>query len=144
MGPREWGDFLAATLAEIKSYDVEWTGASSNPAIGDGTLDGRYAVIGNHVDVWIRLNCGGTTTYGSGVWYFSLPFIPATFGSQIGSCLIADASTNYRIGVALTVADGTNRIQVIVDSATAAVSSSVPMTWVSTDALYISMSYLAQ
>lgn len=55
-------------------YTPSWTAASSNPSIGNGTLEGWYKVIGKTCFVRGNIVMGLTTTFGSGEWYVSMPF----------------------------------------------------------------------
>lgn len=51
------------------TYTPTWTNTSSNPAIGNGTLTGRFAVLGAVCHAQFTIACGSTTTYGSGTGY---------------------------------------------------------------------------
>nr|BFE85838.1 hypothetical protein GCM10020093_084390 [Planobispora longispora] len=66
---------FVALYASWTSYAITWTGATTNPTIGNGSLDGAYqrAGDGKTVAVRLRLVIGSTTTLGSGLWGFSLP-----------------------------------------------------------------------
>jgi hypothetical protein len=66
------------------SYTPTWTGATTNPVIGNGTLTGRYIKVGRTCTVSLLLIPGSTTTYGAGTYLFGLPF-PAA--SDVVSCL---------------------------------------------------------
>lgn len=55
------------------AYTPVWTGATSNPVIGNGTLAGRWSSIGKTINVYLDLTAGSTTTFGSGPYRFSLP-----------------------------------------------------------------------
>lgn len=86
--PRTWvdGETVTATLLNTHlrdnlkaigdpwtAYTPAWTAATTNPALGNGTLVGAYLSLGKLV-VWrIRLTIGSTTTLGSGIYSFSLP-----------------------------------------------------------------------
>lgn len=79
------GNLVAATnftLGAFNTYAVSWTGATTNPSIGNGTLTGRYCIQGKKVFVEIRIASGSTTTYGSGTWSFSLPVNASTYYSS--------------------------------------------------------------
>ncbi|MFJ5150829.1 hypothetical protein ACIQCF_04470 [Streptomyces sp. NPDC088353] len=65
----QWNSVLGAWT----TYTPTWTAATTNPALGNGTLTGRYMKIGRTVLVQITLTMGSTTTYGSGTYNFSLP-----------------------------------------------------------------------
>jgi hypothetical protein len=56
------------------AYTPQWTAASSNPAIGNGTIEGYYKVIGKTCFVRGNIAMGSTTTFGTGEWYVSMPF----------------------------------------------------------------------
>jgi hypothetical protein len=86
-------------------YTPAWT-ASTNPAIGNGTITGRYMKIGRNVLCQIILTTGSTTTYGSGQYAFGLPFALASSGldslgttrltagaTYIGQCLAASGAS---------------------------------------------------
>jgi hypothetical protein len=128
--------------ASNKTYTPTWT-ASVNPAIGNGSLSGRYMKIGKMVFVWLNMTAGSTTTFGTGAWHFSLPFIPSTFGAQVaGGVKVLDSGTTLMTGVPVTLSDGTARVQAQIDRETAAVDSARPMTWAVNDTIELSVVYL--
>lgn len=55
------------------SYTPAWTGSSTDPAIGDGTLSGRYIHLMNLCFLSIDIIIGASTSRGSGVWSLGLP-----------------------------------------------------------------------
>lgn len=67
----------AATMNSIgavsETYTPTWTSSGTQPAIGNGTLSGRYFRIQKLVLVQILFIAGSTTTYGTGTYRFSLP-----------------------------------------------------------------------
>lgn len=60
-------------ISDWKSYTPTWSASVSNPAIGNGSILGFYRQVGDTIFGSIRLATGSTTTYGSGVYSFSLP-----------------------------------------------------------------------
>lgn len=49
-------------------------GGGTPPAIGNGTLRGKYKQTGKHIEVVMTMATGSTTTYGAGAfWKWSLP-----------------------------------------------------------------------
>lgn len=76
---------IGNTLGAWTTYTPTWTSSGTQPAIGNGTLTGRYAKIGKWVTVQVVLNCGTTTTYGTGNYYVSLPVTGATPFSSYAS-----------------------------------------------------------
>lgn len=67
------------------SYSPTWTAATTNPVIGNGTLSGAYAVIGKTCHFRILMNSGTTTTYGSGVYTFTLPVTASAASGVAGA-----------------------------------------------------------
>ena len=55
------------------SYTPTWTGSTTNPTVGNGTLLGRFQRIGRTIHLQINLTAGTTTTFGSGTYAFALP-----------------------------------------------------------------------
>ncbi|MCX5559991.1 hypothetical protein [Streptomyces sp. NBC_00038] len=70
-------------LGAWNSYTPVWTAATTNPAIGDGTLTGRYAVVGKVCHFTAFAAFGSTTTYGSGGYSLSLPIVTGPTGGLI-------------------------------------------------------------
>jgi hypothetical protein len=82
-------------IGEWTDYTPTWTATTTNPAIGNGTIVGRYARIQNLVMVQFNITFGSTTTKGSGQYRISLPVTAATTLSQysvLGSGYLLDAS----------------------------------------------------
>ena len=124
-------------------YSVVWTAATTNPAIGNGTLVGRYARIGKSVTYGVRLKAGSTTTFGSGVWYFSLPF-QAVNNTVLycGSFHIYDAGTTRYSGIALVSPNETEITRFARDNTGAwQLHSTNPMTWAENDELDFTITY---
>ena len=82
-----------AVITNMESYTPTWTSASTAPAIGNGTIAGRFQRIGDSARVRIYIATGSTTTFGSANdWTFSIPpglsidtaKLPATAESDVG------------------------------------------------------------
>lgn len=54
-------------------YTPVWSSTSTQPVINNGSIYGRYALLGRMVHVYIELTIGSTTTMGAGSYRFSLP-----------------------------------------------------------------------
>ena len=93
--PRTWvvGEVVTAAYmnAEIKdqftdliaawtSYTPVWSSSGTAPAIGNGTLAGRYKLVGKTCHVVFGQTMGTTTTFGTGTYGWSLPFTAANPG----------------------------------------------------------------
>lgn len=57
----------------VQNYTPTWSSAGTQPALGNGTLTGRYVQIGKLVVAELLLVAGSTTTFGTGIYTFSLP-----------------------------------------------------------------------
>lgn len=55
------------------SFTPTWSSDGTPPALGNGTISGRYRRNGDSVDVEYYLTPGGTTTFGTGSYSMSLP-----------------------------------------------------------------------
>lgn len=90
------------------TYTPAWTASTTNPVVNNGTLTGRYSKFGRDVRFHINLICGSTTTYGSGIYSFSLPFTPASLGASMIGC--AHLLGSARWGGQVVIATGVNTI----------------------------------
>jgi hypothetical protein len=66
--------------ADWTAYTPTWTSTGTAPAIGNGTLQGSYLRVGKLVYTHIYWKAGSTTTFGTGIYFLSLPFTSYTFG----------------------------------------------------------------
>lgn len=55
------------------AYTPAWTAATTNPAIGNGQIGGKFVKLGRLGVVWVRVVMGSTTTYGTGNYSLGLP-----------------------------------------------------------------------
>jgi hypothetical protein len=118
-------------------YVPTWTNGGS---IGNGTLTGRYKQVGKTVRLKIYLLAGSTTTFGAGVWSWSLPVTALVTARDCGSVYMLDAGTANRSGSCLL---NTTTSVFAVSSADGDVSPTVPQTWAVNDALVIGITYEA-
>ncbi|MFJ1808552.1 MULTISPECIES: hypothetical protein [unclassified Streptomyces] len=156
--PRTWvvGEVVTAALLnqEVRdqfssifdawtTYTPTWTAATTNPVVGNATIAGRYLKIGRKCIVDIRIQMGSTTTYGSGVYSFSVPFTSASSVDYLGNARLA--STDTWIGQ--TVLSGGNAAFQCVfstssgDSRAATMSPTVPNTLANTHILRAQLEY---
>ncbi|MDP9469045.1 MAG: hypothetical protein M3Q71_00040 [Chloroflexota bacterium] len=101
------------------NYTPTWTGSTTAPALGNGTITGHYARLGRSVTVRIRQIMGSTTTYGSGRWAWTLPFDPAPSSGihvAVGSGYFEKSATQGYMGMAtlLRSDEGTQANQVVI------------------------------
>ena len=119
-----------------QSYTPTWTADTTNPAIGNGTLAGRYVVIGKLCTYVLGLVMGTTTTYGSGNWAFSLPINAVnTAGIYfLGVAHLRKAgSGNYERIVQIAPAVSVSTISLFIDPTQGSnsfyISGTNPFTW---------------
>jgi hypothetical protein len=77
------------------AYTPQWTAASSNPAIGNGTIEGYYKVIGKTCFVRGNIAMGSTTTFGTGEWYVSMPFTASHADAILMTVTLLDNGSNW-------------------------------------------------
>lgn len=127
------------------TYTPTWTAATTNPALGNGTLVGRFRLIGRTVVCRIHLVAGSTTTFGSGAFRFALPLAAATTGTnlpQVGEAVLLDEGvTWYDAKAYIGSGDSFVQLQTANVSGTRVrlsfVDSTTPFTWGSTDKINI-------
>jgi hypothetical protein len=149
------GTVLVANSAQADG--VEWQGGYTSytpvwsvnsgpaPSIGNGTLSGRYLLVGKVCLVQIVFVAGSTTTFGSGgIWQFTLPFaaneLSGSTGGFSGSAYIEDAAIAGYQAVAVRKGGGAQSCQLVMGS-TSMVTSAVPFTWATGDFFNLSMVY---
>lgn len=124
------------------TYTPTWTAASVNPAIGDGTLTGRYVQRGKTCWVELNLVAGGTTTFGTGTYSWALPLTAADADKVRLAGEILDSGT--ALWSAWSRGTGGTTSTVLVGSGgstTASASPTVPMTWAASDYLRVAGEY---
>lgn len=124
------------------SYTPAWTGSGSNPAIGNGTLAGKYRQIGKSIDYEINILMGSTTTFGSGTYSFSLPVTASASVSYhpMGWGIVRDGGAAPL--VRFPTFSSTTTVNLI-DVAGTIVAATVPFTFANTDRIIIAGQYEA-
>lgn len=124
-----------------KSYTPVWTASVTNPTLGDGTLIGQYCYDGQWVDCRIRLTIGSTTTIGSGIYNFSLPFTSADDGFySVGSVWVNDNGVAIRTGTC-RITPNSAIVSCYSNTTGDVYSNTVPQTWSTNDELEIQIRY---
>ena len=84
-----------ANLDELKPLTPTWLSGGTQPAIGNGFLDGWYLELG--VMLWFSLRwlAGTTTTYGTGEYRFGLPFTFQPSGFFVVEGIIQNAGLQF-------------------------------------------------
>ncbi len=130
-----------------QSYTPTWTSSGTAPSLGNGSITGRYCLMGDLVVVQGKILMGSTTTFGTGNYSWSLPITSANAlggNSIIGYVWIRDNSAGDYMGCCL---DGTTTFSVRPGASTFGGSSTVgslaPMTWANTDYMAWQLNYEA-
>jgi hypothetical protein len=138
---------LEDMVGQWQDYVVSWTSSGTAPAIGNGTLVGRYCVIGDTVHFSIKLTGGTLTTWGTGNYSFSLPVAAAATADMVGTCFVGDSSVGsagYSLGVAFTGGSATTaQAYTGNEGLAAAISNTNPQTFATGDRIWITGTYEA-
>ena len=129
------------------TYTPAWTSDGTQPSIGDGSISGNFCVlVGNMVSVRIIGGMGSTSTYGTGQYFWSLPFpFHADWPSFMfaGTCWMYDNSGAVgRTGMCRRNA-ATNTVAMWPDSAGSYAGATVPFTWANLDQFTLDFTYKA-
>ena len=122
---------IAAAIGPWTAYTPIWTGASTNPVIGNGTITGYWRRIGDSIEIMIELLPGSSTTFGSGAWGFSLPpgltidLTKTTSSNILGAMQVNPGALTYVLEV--RVGSVANTLGAYTSSGW--LSSMVPATW---------------
>ena len=129
------------------TFTVNWTGSGSNPAIGNGSMTGKYVKINKVVHGQILITMGSTTTYGSGVWFFDFPVAATNVFNYaiIGMAAFWDNSSSQNlIGFVVPNGTSTTKMQVGITGAGGTdVTSTTPFTWAVNDRFNLNFTYEA-
>lgn len=150
-GNRVTGAQLQALVTQIDSltapgwttYTPVWTSSGTAPAIGNGILTGTYRMVANSDFVIVNgeWQAGSTTTFGTGLYSFSVPFtavISANSAGGIGSCYLLDSGTADRPGS--TRWNSTTTIGLLA-GATGDIGQTTPWTWANGDRMQWTVVY---
>jgi hypothetical protein len=133
------------------SYTPVWTTSGTAPSLGNGSIAGVYKQRGKVVDFRMYMVAGSTTTFGTGNFFFSLPVNAAlqSVGSLVSQGWAYDVSAGRYFYVTVDTGDSVSKmtIRTLNSSATDAylntVTATAPMTWASTDTIWIQGTYEA-
>lgn len=124
-----------AGLGAWTAYTPTWAATGTAVALGNGTISGRYAQLSKWLRATGLLTTGGTTTYGTGTYTFTLPAgftAAAAVGTPVGIARLVDTSATTRyVGVAVLASSTT--IAISTHAAAADIGPTVPFTFATTD-----------
>lgn len=132
-------DAYENATAAWATYVPAWSSTGTQPALVNGTLTGRYRQVGKTVDAFIRLVPGSSTTFGTGVYFLSLPSTAAYF--HPGAAFLNDLGTGDYEAMCRVWDSDPSRIFIL--RSTALVAATSPFTWASGDSLIAQVTYQA-
>jgi hypothetical protein len=130
------------------AFTPTWTAATTNPAIGNGTIVGAYRQIGKAVDFNIVITMGSTTTYGSGAYSLTVP-VAVKAARSLSMGVARDASSGFSYPIALEfigIGSTTGSARVFPTTAGiafASLSSTAPFTFAVSDVITLTGTYEA-
>jgi hypothetical protein len=142
---------VSAAIAQSKlaldawtAYSPVWTTAGTAPAIGNGTLVGKFAQVGKTVIARIILTAGTTTTFGTLGWSFTLPVAAAAAeDGLIGNVAGLDSSVpGWFPGTAL-LGSTTTLSPVNLAAPAASYTNAAPFAWATGDKFVAHLMYEA-
>lgn len=134
----EFVDILTEPTSAWTAYTPAWTSTGTAPAIGNGAITGKFMQFGKVGFFTGDLLSGTTTTYGTGIYRFSLPVGWSMAGSgsavpvDLGGALIIDASTSTNFIGQLRAVTATT-FAIATHAAITNISGTVPMTFATGD-----------
>jgi hypothetical protein len=121
------------------NYTTTWGGSVSNPSLGNGTIASRYTINGKMISVFINLNMGSSTNFGSGVYSWTLP--ATCYQMLMGSAVELDSGNAYHVGTT-TLGGSSSVFGAISENGPSMWSNTVPQTWDIADWMQLSVHYL--
>lgn len=120
-----------------QDWTPTWTAYTTNPAIGNGSLAGRYCTVGKLLNANIYVAFGSTTTAGSGAYSFTYPVAPSNYRFVNGIYRLRDIGGNLYGG---SVEPFASTFALIRDGGTY-VTNATPFGFADQDSIGIEISY---
>lgn len=122
-----------------QSYTPVWTTSGAAPSIGNGSIVGKWNKIARDTLVYVRMDFGSTTNFGTGAWTLTLPKVSAD--QMFGSGAADVAGTFYLISPRSASSGAT--CVLFADNATNNVTQLIPGTWASGGFLEFTLRYMS-
>jgi hypothetical protein len=134
----------AATLNTIgaawENYTPAWTSSGTQPAIGNGILEGRYTRINKLLIVSFILVAGSTTTFGTGNYRFSMPVSIVQGQANMGWGVVFDASASYlSYNINLALDNTATVVELYTAQGITPVGATYPITFANGDQIRVSI-----
>jgi hypothetical protein len=134
--------YVLESAIVASTYTPNWTGSTTNPVLNNGTITGKYIVVGKMCWVEVIITMGSSTTYGSGTWSVS---VPVTSASDVGRQVLPQGTQRTSVTRPIygeLISNDTNVTlrswPTTAGNAMTAVTPTFPTTWASTDVLTMS------
>lgn len=126
-----------------QTYVPTWTASSSNPAIGNGTIQGVYCQVGKIVTFYVKVVAGSTTGFGSGTYSFGLPVTGNAIYSfaAVGSAMINHVATTTAYMAIPFVQSSATVCNLRITSDSSLVTNTAPATFAQGDTFSVSGTY---
>lgn len=126
----------------LQSYPVAWTADGTAPNIGSGSLVGYYTSDGKTCTVDLYFKAAADTTFGSGIWHFSLPMQRAVAGyGSVGSAMSLDAGATYYDGTCRVLAGASVMELMLGGNPGNFANASSPIVWANQDYFAATITY---
>ena len=123
------------------SYTPVWASSGTQPAIGNGILSGSYIEQGDLLICQIRMLIVSTTTFGTGIYTWSIPPGYTMLFPMHGVASVFDTSAGTVFGGIARLNSGTT-IAIINTSNGAFWTSTAPITWADGDDMGVTVPVL--
>lgn len=122
-------------------YTPVWASTGTAVALGNGTITGRYSRTGNTVHFSINMITGSSSTYGTGTYSWTLPYTSGAEEQFACHGRFGHDSAIYSVDGQIAVSDTACRF--FGSDGTAAIGTTIPVTWDNADSFRIFGTYEA-
>src|SRR5215207_1566393 len=130
MQASDWNTYVRDNMRSMNrwvAYTPIWSASGTNPSIGNGHLVGHYIKFEQICFIEIHITLGTTSSVGTGVWFFLLPFPShtasiANYRQNLPIVILNDAVAWF-LDQQATIDSGANHI------VCTHVSDTAPFTW---------------
>ena len=137
---KTWFDALEALSDPRTAFTPAWKSTGTAPALGNGTITGRYVQVGKYVTYSGKLTMGSTTTFGTGVYQISLRCLRSTPTASVAR----RRSVPHPLPIpASRTSAGTSLLKFFGDTGVGQYTNLIPFTWAANDVLLWSITYEA-
>jgi hypothetical protein len=140
-------DSLPVQTGAWTPYTPSWTSSGTAPSVGAGTLTGSYSKTGRTVTVEIRMYGGSGTSFGTGVYSFSLPFAALVAGAPSGAFVHSgvwvctnSGSAYFLVGATISQS-APSVVQGVVNGTANQLGATAPATWNANSSFVCTITY---